>query len=149
MKKEKLLHAIGKIDDDMIYNAVHDTKAKKKHTLVKWGAVAACLCLVVCALTITHLTDRFHGTDAGDLVPMVYIDTTLYQLVDNQPNLTDSENEFVYLGIFESRVDSSKEPEENFQANDDIIGAKVYKYRNDVVVEIDNSYWLYENTANR
>lgn len=46
MKEEKLLHAIGSIDDDLIDSAM---KAKKKtHPVwVRWAAVAACLCLLV------------------------------------------------------------------------------------------------------
>lgn len=144
MKNERLLNAIGKIDDDMIANAVHDTKAKKKHSWVKWGAMAACFCLVFCALTIIHFNDKSHNQGTGDLAPMVFIDNTLYQIVGNQPDLTEKESEFIYLGEIKSRVDSSQEPTENFQANDDIIGAKVYKYGDEVVVLINNSYWLYE-----
>lgn len=47
MKSEKLLDAIGKIDDNLIYNAVHDTPKKKKGSWFKWGAIAACLCLMI------------------------------------------------------------------------------------------------------
>lgn len=47
MKNEKLLNAIGKIDDDLISGAIDDPKAKKKNTWVKWGAAAACLCLII------------------------------------------------------------------------------------------------------
>ena len=49
MKNEKMLHAIGQIDDELIYGAVNDVKAKqkKKHSWRKWAAMAACLCLVV------------------------------------------------------------------------------------------------------
>ena len=32
------------------------------------------------------------------------------------------------LGKIESTVSSSEEPKENFQANDDIVGAAVYQY---------------------
>lgn len=45
MKNERLAYAFGKIDDDLIYNAVNDIK--KKHGWRKWIAVAACVCLVV------------------------------------------------------------------------------------------------------
>ena len=34
MKSEKLLDAIGKIDDNLIYNAVHDTQKKKNAAAV-------------------------------------------------------------------------------------------------------------------
>lgn len=145
MKNERLLNAIGKIDDDMISNAIHDTKAKKKHSWVKWGAMAACLCLVFCALTIIHFNDKSHNQGTGDLAPMVFIDNTLYQIAANQPDLTEKESEFIYLGEIKSRVDSSQEPKENFQTNDAIVGAKVYKYRENIVVIMDENYWLYES----
>lgn len=47
MKDERLFQAIEKIDDDLILNAVNDVKSKKKGIWLKWGAVAACLCLIV------------------------------------------------------------------------------------------------------
>ncbi len=50
MKNEKLLQAIGKIDDELVYGAVNDTKAKK-HKMPSWAkwssAIAACLCVVI------------------------------------------------------------------------------------------------------
>ena len=47
MKNEKLLDAIGQIDDNLIHDAVHDTCKKKKPAWFKWGVIAACLCLVI------------------------------------------------------------------------------------------------------
>lgn len=46
MKEEKLLRAIGGIDDDLIDSAM-ETQKKKHPTWVRWAAVAACLCLLV------------------------------------------------------------------------------------------------------
>lgn len=46
MKNENILDAIGMINDE----AVRDAKAYKRpksRSWLKWGAVAACLCLVV------------------------------------------------------------------------------------------------------
>lgn len=51
MKNERLLDAIGNIDDNLVHNAVNDNFKKKKPVWVKWGAVAACLVLV-CVATI-------------------------------------------------------------------------------------------------
>lgn len=46
MKEEKLLHAIGGIDDDLIDSAM--AAKKRTHlTWVRWVAVAACLCLLL------------------------------------------------------------------------------------------------------
>ena len=43
MKNEKMLHAIGQIDDELIHGAVNDVKAgqKKKHSWCRWAAMAS------------------------------------------------------------------------------------------------------------
>ena len=84
----------------------------------------------------------------GDIVPMVYVNDTLYRIVDPQPNFADEKSSFNLSGKIESTVSSSEEPKENFQANDDIVGAAVYQYGDSIVVEIEGKYWLYENYHN-
>ena len=76
---------------------------------------------------------------------MVYVNNKLYQYTDSQLDFTDKESQFTYLGEIESKVSSSQEPKENFQANDDIVGAKVYQYENNIVVLIDGKYFLYSH----
>jgi len=51
MKNEKIMNAMGKISDELIEDAVITTE-KKTHTAVwvRWAAMAACLCLVICGL---------------------------------------------------------------------------------------------------
>ena len=85
---------------------------------------------------------------SGDIAPMVYVNDTLYQIVDPQPNIADEKSAFNLLGKIESKVSSLHEPKENFQANDDIVGAAVYQYGDNIVVEIEGKYWLYENYHN-
>ncbi len=85
---------------------------------------------------------------SGDIAPMVYVNDTLYQIVDPQPNIADEKSAFNFLGKIESKVSSLQEPKENFQANDDIVGAAVYQYGDNIVVEIEGKYWLYENYHN-
>ena len=84
----------------------------------------------------------------GDIAPMVYVNDTLYRIVDPQPNFADEKSSFNLLGKIEGTVSSSEEPKENFQANDDIVGATVYQYGDRIVVEIEGKYWLYENYHN-
>ena len=92
----------------------------------------------------------FDGDPSGygqskDLAPMVCVNHALYQIAGNQPDMDGKEDEFIYLGEIISKVDSSQKPTEDFQANDEIIGAKVYLYDGEnVVVEINGQYWLYE-----
>lgn len=69
-------------------------------------------------------------------------------IVDSQPNFADEKSSFNLLGKIENTVSSSEEPKENFQANDDIVGAAVYQYGDNIVVEFEGKYWLYEHYHN-
>lgn len=81
---------------------------------------------------------------AADIAPMVCVGRALYQIAANQPDIAGKESEFIYLGEIQSQVSSSQKPTEDFQANDEIIGSKVYRYGENVAVEIDGRYWVYE-----
>ena len=48
-REETLLRAIGGVDDDLINEAMEPRK-KKRPALIRWAAVAACVCLM---LTVT------------------------------------------------------------------------------------------------
>ena len=48
-REETLLRAIGGVDDDLIAAAMEPRK-KKRPALIRWAAVAACVCLM---LTVT------------------------------------------------------------------------------------------------
>lgn len=43
MKSEKLLDAIGSIDNNLVYHAVNDTRQKKKSNRFKWGQLLLAL----------------------------------------------------------------------------------------------------------
>ena len=79
----------------------------------------------------------------GDIAPMIYVNDTLYITSPAQEGYAEWREEFSYLGKIESEVSSDREPEENFQANDPIIGCEVYQYGEDIVVKINGKYWLY------
>ena len=68
MKNEKLLNAIGKIDDELIYNAVNDSVDKKAKCFPKWAkwssTIAACLVLAIVCVTLLP-----NSNDAGDESP--------------------------------------------------------------------------------
>ena len=56
MSTPKLAIAMNYIDDDLVSGAVEYKRTKKKNSWLKWGAMAACLCLVV-ALAIPMLNN--------------------------------------------------------------------------------------------
>ena len=45
MTTPRIATAMEYIDDDLVSGAVTYTRAKKKNSWMKWGAIAACLCL--------------------------------------------------------------------------------------------------------
>lgn len=80
MKEEKLLDALGKIEDEMVLEAAPKTSAqgkKKSPTWIKWAAMAACVCLLV---------------GVGALYWKAHIKGTSMSMVE------DSTNEFTQLG---------------------------------------------------
>ena len=68
MSIPKMAKAMGYIDDDLVSGAVEYKRTKKKNSWLKWGAMAACVCLVVVgALTIPNLQNETpHGQEHSE-----------------------------------------------------------------------------------
>ena len=81
---------------------------------------------------------------------MVCVNGKLYKQSIEQVSYDEIKSEFIYLGKIESDVTNSQTastngvPKENFQANHPIVGAEVYQYNVDIVIQINGKYWLYE-----
>ncbi len=155
MTREDLFEVLGDLEDDLVLEARMDKRRRPS-----WRAIvpAACLCAVA---VVAVLWLRSPPMDSGSLdgepwgynksceaAPMVCVGRGLYRIMGEQPELEGREAEFFYLGEISSRVDSSQKPRVDFQANDEIIGAKVYKFDENIVVDIDGKYWLYELVYN-
>ena len=123
MNAKKFSDAMSELDTKYVDEALNYKTKMKKPIWIKWGIMAACLCLIICVVTIPRLLNGSNPPISGDLAPMVYVNNKLYQYTDSQLDFTDKESQFTYLGEIESKVSSSQEPKENFQANDDIVGA--------------------------
>ena len=119
--------------------------AERKKHMKKIVSIGSCFCLMLLlGLGIWHIQNiTSNGSASGDLSPMVYVNDTLYRCTSSQPDLTGKEGQLVYLGAISSKVSSSQYPQEDFQANDDIVGSAVYQFGEDIVVEIDGQYWSY------
>ncbi len=119
--------------------------AERKKRMKKIVSIGSCFCLMLLlGIGIWHIQNITSSDSAsGDLSPMVYVNDTLYRCTSSQPDLTGKEGQLVYLGAISSKVSSSQYPQEDFQANDDIVGSAVYQFGEDIVVEIDGQYWSY------
>lgn len=128
-----------------------------KTNWLKIGAGLTCLCLAaICIIYVAlplsdnsgvqHnngiLSDEPSVGAIGDMVPFVYVNDTLYKRI-KFVSADSVNNECIYLGEISSQVSTSQKPSENFQANDDLIGAKIYKAGNDIIVVYNDYYELY------
>jgi len=167
VRKEDFFEVIGELDDDIVKGA--KAPMKKKINWKVWGTMAACLA-VVAVLGVglfqgglfgivtpdngkTAQPDTVTITNAADAPPMVYVNGTLYKQNTKQISYGEMKEEFIYLGKIKSNVTNNQSstdgiPKENFQANIPIVGAEVYQYGDDVVIQTDNKYWLYEAANN-
>lgn len=56
MNNSRFENALNNIDDELISKAAFDTPKKQKHPLFKISPVAACLCLLLCTITVLAAT---------------------------------------------------------------------------------------------
>lgn len=150
MNEKKFSEAMSEVNDRYYEEAAQYERKQKKPAWTKWAAMVACLCLVVIAGIIVPKLANPAPVESStqftaDIAPMVYVNDTLYRITGNQPDITGKDSRLVYLGTISSNVSSSQYPQENFQANDDIVGSAVYQFGEDIAVEINGQYWLYEN----
>ncbi len=73
MKKIDFCDVMGGIDEEYI-KAAHAPKAKKKPVWLKWGAMAACLCLLVAVFPVMNyfMQPEHKGTELGESETFVY-----------------------------------------------------------------------------
>lgn len=141
MKKEDFFEALGELDDYIVKEA---GEAVRKKT--NWIAAAACLVLILSAGALILASQRSTAHKTADIAPMVYINDTLYIQSGDQKGYPEFKEAFTYLGKITSQVPndhSGGEPKENFQANHPITGCEVYQYGENIVIKINNTYWLY------
>lgn len=158
MNSKKFSEAMGELDSKYVDEAINYKKKARKPVWAKWETVAACLALVCVAAICLFPNNNDSVTTPGiaDAAPMIYVNDTLYRQSTSQTSFNEMKDDFVYLGIIESDVTNFQGtndagnyldgiPKENFQANHPIVGAEVYQYGDNIVVEIEGKYWLYEN----
>ena len=152
MNAKKFSEAMGELDNRYVDEAIDYKRKAKKPGWLKWGAMAACLTLI-CVAAISLLThngeDTITAPGVTDAPPMVYVNGTLYKQSTEQISYGEPKEEFIYLGRIEGDVTSDQSitdgvPKESFQANHPIVGAEVYQYNENIVIQINGDYWLYE-----
>lgn len=80
MKTKTFSNALGEIGDQYVSEAISYTSAKKKNSWMKWGAMVACLCLVVVGAFVvpTFFSNPDLTSGAQDDVPAVIYNGAVY-----------------------------------------------------------------------
>lgn len=158
MNSKNFSDAMNELDSRYVDEAIGYKAKARKRTWIKW-AVPIAACLTLACVTTVHLVNNQNSngettiatTIIADAPPMIYVNDTLYKQI-TQTSYSELMEDFVYLGVIESDITNSQStitdgvPKANFQANHPILGSKIYQYGDNIVAEINGSYWLYENT---
>ena len=102
MNRKDLYNGFNEVDDDILERSETASKSKKKPTWLKWGAIAACLCLVV-SIAIPVLfhqsPDTPHDTmDPSDGPSSLVVNGTSYLISPHLAVSDDLPDGFVHAG---------------------------------------------------
>ena len=92
------------------------------------GLLAVCLIAVVLADFVFELIRPKY-----DRPPAVMIKGSIYQSSSSMGSIEELPPDSVYLGEIASSVPSHKSPTKDFQANDELTGAPVYRLKSDKI----------------
>ena len=56
MNSKKFSEALSELDSKYVDEAINYKKKSKKPIWIKWGAIAACLCLVVAGIAVSSIS---------------------------------------------------------------------------------------------
>ena len=87
MNRKDLYNSFNEVDDDILERSESASRSKKKPVWLKWGAIAACLCLVVgIAIPVLHPKGGPNTQDPYDgpgEIALLYFNGALYECCDN------------------------------------------------------------------
>lgn len=111
------------------------------HKAVKLVIISLAVLGVLFTIRIMKMNSKVEKTVCGDKAPMIYVDSSLYVISEKNKYYEELNDDFEYLGVVKEAT--CDRPYKNFQANDEIVGSAIYKYKENIVVLIEGKYWLY------
>lgn len=94
--------------------------------------------------TASHQDNFSDSSNQSDLVSMIYVSSHLYMICNTDDIDTINSSKWTYIGQISSCVNSSLKPQEELQANDEIVGAKVYNSGEKLLVKYNEKQWIYQ-----
>ena len=80
MNAVQFSHALGKVNDKYIIEAI-TYERKKKSGWLKWGAMAACLCLIVSGVLLLKQTTENNNVGNGDGIVMLFTEAKVIKVL--------------------------------------------------------------------
>lgn len=102
MNAKKFSDAMSELDTKYVDEALNYKKKAKKPVWVKWGAVAACLCIAVCVVAIPFMNTEQPQFPEQSVAPNVLINKTTYIQSAHDIVFETCPNGFEYGGKIES-----------------------------------------------
>ena len=83
MNRKDLYNGFNEVDDDILERSETAFRSKKKPVWLKWGAIAACLCLVVSiAIPVLHHKGGSGNQDPVHAIAALEYNGKFYEAVD-------------------------------------------------------------------
>ena len=103
MNSKKFSEAMGELDSKYVDEAINYKKKSKKPIGIKWGAIAACLCLVVAGIAVSQIPNVFPDYGAGidpggthpDGVDPIIASVAVYPATEKIEDVADATNESI------------------------------------------------------
>ena len=99
MRKEEFFEVLGELDDDIVEGAKapkkEDVSGKdKKNVWIKWGAIAACLCLVVGGVFLFN--QNIGNNSRGNNIAMLFTEAKVIEVYSPRSVLVEIVEENIY-----------------------------------------------------
>ena len=103
MNSKKFSEAMSELDSKYVDEAINYKKKSKKPIWIKWGAIAACLCLVVTGIAVSQIPNVFPDHGAGidpggthpDGVDPIIASVAVYPATEKIEDVADATNESI------------------------------------------------------
>lgn len=144
MRKEKISEIVGNISTKYIDEAaLYTGKTKKlRYSVLKWGTVAACLCLaLVAAIAVPKLIaadDTVVSAGVSDYPAMIMIDGKIYKDSGKMLGLID-------IAGYDGQIISAcnEVPTENNQSNFGTGFAYIHGSNNTIYVQFEDGWYIF------
>ena len=96
MRSIDLYTAMRVVDDDILERSENAAYRQKKNGWLKWGAMAACLCLIVSGVLLLKQTTENNNVGNGDGIVMLFTEAKVIKVLSPRSVLVEVTEENIY-----------------------------------------------------